>query len=196
MKTQIILLLIAAAGTAFITGCATNTRVIAPGGTESVRTVGQINIQDFINAAQAMSDDLLASGVLDKVPNPPAVLAISRIVPQVGGQIDTTLLTTRIRIALNKSGKAVTDVTSGLGGPEDPLADANKRTDVFRGNTTLRPPDFTLSGKIIETTARDGRTRQSTYTFHLALTDKQGLAVWEGEKEITKQKTGGVVSPW
>ena len=35
-----------------------------------------------------------------------------------------------------------------------------------------------------------GNTSQSTYSFQLSLTDpKTGLAVWEGEKEITKQGT-------
>jgi PBP1b-binding outer membrane lipoprotein LpoB len=55
---------------------------------------------------------------------------------------------------------------------------------------TTRTPDFTLSGKIIELTARASNTRQTTYSFQLSLTDtKSGLAVWEGEKEITKQGT-------
>jgi len=52
-----------------------------------------------------------------------------------------------------------------------------------------RLPDFSLSGKIIETVARAGHTHQSTYSFQLSLTDKSGLAVWESEKEITKQGT-------
>ena len=152
-------------------------------------TVGQINSQDFILAANAATEDLLASGALDRVANPPAVLAISRIVNNTGQQIDTDLLTKKIRVALLQSGKAQTTTTMGLGGTsEDPMAKGLQQEAEFKANqTTTRTPDFTLSGKIIETTARAGSTRQATYSFQLSLTDpKSGLAVWEGEKEITK----------
>jgi PBP1b-binding outer membrane lipoprotein LpoB len=65
-----------------------------------------------------------------------------------------------------------------------------QENEFMNDQKTTRKPDFTLSGKIIETLARSGSTRQSTYSFQLSLTDsKTGLAVWEGEKEITKQGT-------
>jgi PBP1b-binding outer membrane lipoprotein LpoB len=78
----------------------------------------------------------------------------------------------------------------GLGGTaEDPMAKGLQQENEFMNDQKVtRKPDFTLSGKIIETTARAGSTRQSTYSFQLSLTDaRTGLAVWEGEKEITKQ---------
>ncbi|HEY1789469.1 MAG TPA: penicillin-binding protein activator LpoB [Verrucomicrobiae bacterium] len=167
---------------AAVAGCSSspNAHYIQTGGQESVVTVGQINIQDFISAANASTADLLASGALDRVPHPPAVLAISRIVNNTSQQIDTDLLVKKIRVALLQSGKAVTTTTYGLGGPEDPLAAQ------AQGQSSPMP-DFTLSGKIIETFVRAGDVRQATYSFQLSLTDRRGLAVWEGEKEITKQ---------
>jgi hypothetical protein len=181
MKKTAFLSIVAAVIPLIVGGCATKAHYIQTGGHESLVTVNSINIQDFIQAANAATGDLLSSGVLDKVPTPPAVLAISRIVNNTGEQIDTDLLVKKIRVALLNSGKAQTTTTINLGGTaEDPMAKGYQQV--------IRNPDFTLSGKIIQTIARDGNTSQSTFSFQLSLTDaKTGLAVWEGEKEITKQ---------
>jgi uncharacterized protein (TIGR02722 family) len=191
MKSKIIFSLLAALPFV-IGGCATNAHYVETGGRESVVSVNQINIQDYIQAANAAVNDLLASGALDRVPNPPAVLAISRIVNNTGQQIDTDLLVKKIRVAVLNSGKALTTTTMGLGGTaEDPMAKGLQQENEFMNDQKVtRKPDFTLSGKIIETTARAGSTRQSTYSFQLSLSDaRTGLATWEGEKEITKQGT-------
>jgi uncharacterized protein (TIGR02722 family) len=190
MKQKIILTLLAAIP--FIIGGCASAHYVETGGRENVVNVGQINIQDYIQAANAATGDLLASGALDRVATPPAVLAISRIVNHTGRQIDTDLLTKKIRVAVLNSGKALTTTTMGLGGTaEDPMAKGLQQENEFMNDQKVtRKPDFTLSGKIIETTARAGSTRQSTYSFQLSLTDaRTGLAVWEGEKEITKQGT-------
>ena len=117
------------------------------------------------------------------------MLAISRIVNNTAQQIDTDLLTKKIRVALLQSGKAVTTTTMGLGGTaEDPMAKGLQQENEFKSDVkSTRTPDFTLSGKIIQLAVKAGNT---TYSFQLSLTDaKTGLAVWEGEKEITKQGT-------
>jgi uncharacterized protein (TIGR02722 family) len=187
MKFKILLPAIAAA-TAVITGCGTPGHYVQTGGRENIVSMNAINIQDFINAGNAMTADLLGSGVLDKVKKPPAILAMSRIVNSTGSQIDTDLLTKRIRVALLNSGKAVTTTTFGQ--VEDPLAKAIQQQQTLNGNQPATPlPDFALSGKIIETNVGAGDTKQVTYSFQLSLTDQRGLAVWEGEKEITKQGT-------
>lgn len=188
MKNIIILPLAAAA---LLTGCGTNAHYVQTGGRESIVSLGKINDQDFIAAASSATSDLLASGVLDRVKNPPAILAMSRIVNNTGQQIDIDLLTKKIRVGLLNSGKAVTTTTFGLDGQaEDPLAKGIQQQQEFMNDQKAAPlPDFTLSGKIIENTAKSGNTRQSTYSFQLSLTDQRGLAVWEGEKQITKQGT-------
>ncbi len=194
MKIKIILPL-AAASAVFVTGCGTNAHYVETGGRQSVVSVGKINDQDFITAANAATQELLASGVLDKVKTPPAVLGMSRIVNSTGQQIDIDLLTKKIRVALLQSGKAVTTTTFGLGGKaEDPMAQGIQQQQEFMNDQkTTRLPDFTLSGKIIQNTAKAGNVEQSTYSFQLSLTDQQGLAVWEGEKQITKQGSQNAV---
>jgi penicillin-binding protein activator len=192
MKNKILLPVLAAVIPLIGAGCATNAHYVQTGGNENIVNIGQINIQDYIQAANDMTGKLLASGALDRVPNPPAVLAISRIINNTGQQIDTDLLTKKIRIAVLDSGKAMTTTTMGLGGTaEDPMAQGLQQENEFKNDTkTTRTPDFTLSGKIIQLAVRAGSTSQSTYSFQLSLTDsKTGLAVWEGEKEITKQGT-------
>ena len=191
MKHKILIPLLAASA-AFATGCGTNAHYVQTGGTQNVVNIGQINIQDYIQAANQMTSELLASGALDRVPNPPAVLAISRIVNSTGQQIDTDLLTKKIRVALLNSGKAQFTTTFGLGGTaEDPMAKGLQQENEFKSDqNTTRTPDFTLSGKIIQLAVQAGDTQQSTYSFQLSLTNpKSGLAVWEGEKDITKQGT-------
>jgi penicillin-binding protein activator len=192
MKNKILLPILAATIPLIGAGCATNAHYVQTGGSENIVNVGQINIQDYIQAANDMTANLLASGALDRVPAPPAILAISRIVNNTGQQIDTDLLTKKIRVTVLNSGKAMTTTTMGLGGTaEDPMAQGLQQENEFKADVkNTRTPDFTLSGKIIQLTARAGSTSQSTYSFQLSLTDsKTGLAVWEGEKEITKQGT-------
>ena len=192
MKKSLLLSILAAAIPFVVGGCATKAHYVETGGHESLVTVNSINIQDFIQAANSATSDLLASGALDRVSTPPAVIAISRIVNNTGRQIDTDLLTKKIRVAVLDSGKALTTTTMGLGGTaEDPMAKGLQQENEFKNDQKVtRTPDFTLSGKIIQLAVKAGNTSQSTYSFQLSLTDsKTGLAVWEGEKEITKQGT-------
>ena len=185
MKTKILLPLIVTVA-AVIAGCGTPGHYVETGGRENIVSVNDVNIQDFISAGNAMTASLLSSGVLDRVPKPPAILAMSRIVNNTGQQIDTDLLTKRIRVALLQSGKAVTTTTFGQ--VEDPLAKSIQQEQVATGNQPATPlPNFTLSGKIIQVNAASGDYKQATFSFQLSMTDQRGLAVWEDQKEITKQ---------
>jgi uncharacterized protein (TIGR02722 family) len=196
MKMKMLVPLVAAAIPVVITGCATDAHYVETGGRENIVTVRGINIQDYIQAANSAVQDLLQNGALDKVSAPPAVLVLSRIVNNTSQQIDTDLLTQKIRVALLNSGKATFTTTMGLGGTaEDPMAKGLQQQNEFMNDSkSQKLPDFSLSGKIIETVARSGNTRQATYSFQLTLTDsKTGYAVWASEKEITKQGTQSAV---
>lgn len=179
---------------ALLTGCGTQAKYVQTGGSENIVNVGQVNIQDYMQAAQTMINSLLASGALDRVPTPPALIAISRVENRTGQQLETDLLTKKIRIALNQSGKAITRLNFGVGADgkplmEDPAGRGIADENNFRNDVkTDRLPDFTLSGKIIETRAKAGNLRQSTYSFQMSLA-RGNDAVWEDEKEITKQGT-------
>lgn len=193
---KIILLPLVAASAVLLPGCGTNAHYIQTGGNQSIVSIGQINDQDFIAAANSAASDLIASGVLKKAPHSPAVIVLSRIVNDTGQQINTALLTQKIRIALLNSGQATFTTTMGLGGKaEDQMAKGLQQEEQFMNDSKPQPlPDFSLSGKIIETVASAGDTRQSTYSFQLTLTDpKTGNAVWASEKQITKQGTRSAV---
>lgn len=181
-------------GLLLLTGCGSNAVYVDSGGPETVVTLDSINIQDWSRAADEMVESLLNSGVLEQAPRYPAVMAISRIVNNTTQSVDTDMLTGKIRATLNRSGKVVTSTTVGLGGrAQDPLA--REAQDMARFTSGDRAPsndmpDYTLSGKIMEDQVRAGRTRQTTYIFQLALTDvRRGVAVWEDERQITKQGT-------
>ncbi len=188
----IIMALAAAAGLLLGGGCATtDARYIDSKGTETVVTLNEINIQDWTRAAEEMVQSLLTSGVLERAAEQPAVLGISVITNDTTQQVDTDRLTKKIRVALNKSGKVMTTTTVGLGGrQEDPLAASTGDYQRYLGETEKKEkmPHFTLSGKILEDRVRRRDIRQTTYTFQLSLTEVgSGLAVWEEEREITKQ---------
>ena len=188
MKNKIIFPLIVAGCAAFITGCATDAHYVQTGDKEQIISGGQINIQDYANAANAALKDLLQSGAIDKVSNPPAVLFVSRIINNTDQQINLNLLTQTITKSLLDSGKALITTT-------DPAAKGYTQENQFLSDQhNIRLPDFTLSGTIIKTIDRAGNTRRSTYTFQLSLNDtKTGYQVWQGGKEIGKQGTRPVV---
>lgn len=177
-----------------LVGCATpQATYVDPAGSRTITTVGSINIQDYANAADTMVssliDGVINAGKLEAPAGQPAMLAISRISNNTSQHVDTDMLVKKIRVALNKTGKVVTTTTMGLGGnAEDPLAQGIKQqTEFLQDKKNTRLPDYSLSGKIIEQRERAGNVRQSSFVFQLSLTSKDGVAVWEEEKTITKQ---------
>lgn len=187
-------LLAATASVALLaTGCATknDAKYVDSQGPNTIVSLSQINIQDWNNAADKLVASLLASNVLDRAPELPSVMAVSRIRNNTQQQVDTDSLTKKIRIALNQTGKVVTTTTLGPDGKkEDAMAaDVGAMQSFMAGEkqkTTL--PYYTLSGKLLEDRASVGSVKQTTYTFQLSLTTvKDGLAVWEDETQITKQ---------
>ena len=176
-------------------GCA-SAKYIDHNGSNSIVNVGQINTQDWLHAADQLTESLMLSGAIQSVAGKPKVLMIGRIKNNTATHIDTDSLMKKIRVALNKSGRALTTTAVGLDGPEDASSKAVRelRTDEEFNQTTipgkgnLISPDYSLSGKIIQNNASTGRIKQSEFAFQLSLTDlKTGLAIWEEEKLIVKQ---------
>lgn len=174
-------------------GCS-SAKYVDSKGTETVVSLDQINIQDWSQAADKLVADMLVHPSFDAsfkgLGKPRAVMAVSRVVNNTQQQVDTDQLVKKIRVTLLNSGKIVTTTTVGLGGAEDPLAKQAAEKQAFMNDTdkSTPQPDYTLSGKLLETRAKAGSTNQVTYTFQLSLTETAtGLAIWEGEQEITKQ---------
>ena len=203
----LIKLITAATLPALMLGCAT-ARYIDHDGRDSIVNVGQINTQDWIHAADELTQSLLLSGTINSVAGKPKVMMIGRIKNNTNQHIDTDSLMKKIRVALNKGGRALTTTAVGLDGPEDESSKAvrelraddefNQATIPGKGN--LISPDYSLSGKIIQNNARAKRgllptIKQSEFAFQLSMTDlKTGLAVWEEEKLIVKQGSRAAVS--
>ncbi len=186
--------LIAAAAVSLAVGCATpQATYVESSGNRTITNVGQINLQDWNRAAETMINSMIekwvATGKLKGTgPDGRTVIAISYIRNNTGQQIDTDMLVKKIRTALLDTGKVVTDVTSGLGPSEDPLAAESRAKQQFLSDDKLKKGvDYTLSGKIIENLVKQGNLRESSYVFQLSLTTPDGLAVWEGEETIVKQ---------
>ena len=203
----LIKLITAATLPALMLGCAT-ARYIDHDGRDSIVNVGQINTQDWIRAADELTQSLLLSGAINSVAGKPKVMMIGRIKNNTNQHIDTDSLMKKIRVALNKGGRALTTTAVGLDGPEDESSKAVRELradDEFNqatipGKGSLISPDYSLSGKIIQNNARAKRgllptIKQSEFAFQLSMTDlKTGLAVWEEEKLIVKQGSRAAVS--
>ena len=184
-------LLIAAA--LALAGCETPATYVDPNAGAGIVSVDQVNIQDFANAADGMLQSLYDSpafvGAKAKDGGSP-VLMVGRVRNDTAGNFDTDLLVKRLTTSVTRSGKARVAKAAGFGGPEDQAAaEARRAAAVESGQSAAAIiPDFTLSGKILEVRAQAGSTKQVSYVFQLSLTEvKTGLAVWEDEKQITKQ---------
>ncbi len=180
---------------AAFTGCQTQQAVyVDPNKGAGIVSLDQIDIQDFANAADAMLQSLYDSpafaGASRGGQRP--VFMLGNLTNDTAVNFDTDLLTKKITVSLTRSGKVGVAKAAGFGGPADLAAAEARRNAAFLGGEQAKPilPDFTLSGKIIETRAAAGNVRQTSFVFQLSLTNvKTGLADWEEEKIITKQGT-------
>lgn len=168
-------------------------KYVDPGSTRTVVSLDKINLQDLNQAAEAMITSLQANfinaGKLSGTgPNGLAVLKIERVINDTGVQWDSDLLTKKIRIDLNRTGKVATTTTFG-NDAESKIGQelAQERQFLNKGGGVLNP-DYTLTGKVIDDTNKSGNKREKVYVFQLTLTDtRNGLAIWEEEKTIVKQ---------
>jgi len=188
MRTQLLL------AAALLVGCQPKDAVyVDPGSGSGVVNLDRINIQDFGNAADGMLQSLYDSpafaGRKAKDGGAP-ILMVGQVRNDTAGNFDTDLLVKRMTVSVTRSGKARVAKAAGFGGPADAAAAEARRAAALESGTSAPAliPDFTLSGKILEVRAQAGSTRQTSYVFQLSLTEvKTGLAVWEEEKQITKQ---------
>lgn len=189
---------VAGVSAVFLAGCSTtNTAYVDPNSNKTLVTMNQMGVQDWNkltdDVLQKLMNEAVNAGSLTAASGPggKSIMALSRISNNTGKQIDTAEMTKRIQIALMQSGKVLTDVTASLGGPEDPLAAAEKRRQALISGQAITRPDYTLSGKVLEKIERAGNTTQVTYIVQLTLANNQGLGIWEGEARVIKQGQRG-----
>ena len=173
-------------------GCTTPPPVVQTRGHESIVSADHLDVRDCKQLSEGMIQSLLASDVLDRVSNPPAIIAFSRIENRTSRFIDLDLLLGEIRRALILSGKAVFMKNSGISTTgelhlENPASKAIEvSANSYVEGKAVRPPDYVLCGKIMEQRAQTDNLRQVTFTFQLSLS-KADKVVWEDRKELTKQ---------
>ena len=100
-----------------LAGCASsNASYVDSGGPRTVISTNKINMADWNSASAALVNDLLSSGALDNLGlKMPIKMLVSRVKCDVGEPINRDLLTNRICMALNNSGKVVIVVELKLG---------------------------------------------------------------------------------
>ncbi|MBN2640436.1 MAG: penicillin-binding protein activator LpoB [Victivallales bacterium] len=199
MKINKIAMVAALAGSGLlITGCGSSPTRIDPKSNQGLTTVDDLNFKDYQDAAESLINDILRSGELKRADGRKTVMMISTVKNSTYQHIQTNLLTDKIRLAVLRSGQAVTTTAVGADGPSDKATrQVRKLQDdpMFNQQTvqqdgTVIAPDMSLAGEIIQKKTTQGRTSESYFYIHMTLTDlKTGLAVWEGEKEVAKQET-------
>jgi hypothetical protein len=185
-----------------LAGCATPTRYIDPAADDGPVTM-TMDYRDFEKAATEAVDDMLASGAVSKPDGERYIMVVSRVTNDTMQRIDTDQLTKKIRVGLLRSGKVVTTTAVGLDGAEDEMsARARELRDSeefdqsgVQRKGTLRAPDLSLSGKILQRNHTAGKEQQVEYYIQLSLTDLvTGLATWEAETPIIKRGSNESVS--
>jgi hypothetical protein len=172
-----------------------------------LRTVDSVNYNDFTDAAGVLIQSMLESGMLNesglsKHDDGRVILALEDVDNMTSSNIKTKILTDKVRIALNKTGRVLTTtaVKFGSGGPEDTgtkevrdINDPMFEQNEYRNASSVVLPDLSLSGSIIKMGAEEGRTKETVLVFKLTMTDlRTGLAIWEDEAPIGKRRTKGI----
>ena len=172
--------------------CGQKAKYIETGGTESVVSVGEVDIQDIQVAASGMLESLLETGILKRAPHEPARLVLDRVVNDTSSRFDVGELLYRMREQLVNSGQAEVITTWG-DNPESKEAQGIAKREAFLNGTTGQAsaePDFTLTGKVTQIKRSAGNVRQTTYTFRLTLTNvNTGREAWTKTVDMTKQGT-------
>jgi uncharacterized protein (TIGR02722 family) len=174
--------------------------------TDNVAVMG-LDYKDFESAANEMLNSMLNSPQLvdpAALPNARLVVTVSDIENDTSQRIDTDQLTKKIRIGLLNSGRFAMSTAIGLHGPEDAMTAKSRelsRSKLVNQRTVKKEgrvfaPDYSLSGKIIQSNNRVNSGEQEVdYNFMLTLTNlDNGLALWEGEKDIIKRGDNRTVS--
>ncbi|NOY75462.1 MAG: penicillin-binding protein activator LpoB [Kiritimatiellaeota bacterium] len=191
---KVVLLVLTALGLAGCSG--TPPHRIDPEGDSGLITVNELNFKDWQMASAKCVNSLLQSTALKTEDGHKPVIMISTIKNSTMQHINVNLLTQDIRVALLRSGKAITTTAVGANGAEDKATRQVRalRNDPMFNRKTVKKmgrvvaPDFSLAGEVIQQKTVQGNTEESYFTIHLTLTDlDKGLAVWEDSVRIAKQ---------
>lgn len=174
-------------GCLMLAGCASTpvTRIQA-GGPTALTTTG-VDLADFKDTAGQMVKQLLAHpAIADFRAQKGRLPALNRgqIVNKSDLMLDMGQLAGRINEDLLNSG--LVELIANDAGVADAAALEAWESDVK--STKLARADYLLEGEIMLLTAKDGRTREKTYTFQLRLNDtKTRRTLWQRTVDVAKQ---------
>ena len=201
MKRNIFFSLAGTAALLGMTGCGSAPVRIDTASSQGITTVHQIDFKDWQIAAEKGISSMLESGAMKRADGRKTVLMVGNVKNSTRENVNTRILTDKIRQAILRSGKAVTTTAVGAKGAEETAVRQVRELendDLFNQSTvqkrgTVIAPDMSLSGEIVQQQRRSGRTEESYFFIHMVLTDlATGLAVWEDNVEIAKQGTKSI----
>jgi uncharacterized protein (TIGR02722 family) len=180
-------------------GCGPQTKNIDMANDQG-KAVMELDYRDLEQAAEAMIQSLLGSGVLRKDDNSRYVVATGRIVNDTMQKFDTDMLMGKIEKAMFDSGQVVmTSAVGGQGASDEMIYQVRDlkegdREDEFNqetlpGKGQIVAPELSIAGKIIQRNITyDRSTQQVEYYFQLQLTEiASGLRFWQDEKVLGKR---------
>ncbi|WP_104750311.1 penicillin-binding protein activator LpoB [Helicobacter cynogastricus] len=193
-------------GALVLAGCGGNSvSYIAPQDQAKYATTG-LDYHDIEAAAKTAVASMLQSPDVQNIKGP-KVIAVSDILNDTMQHFDTQQLSQLVLQTLKDQvhGKFyVTKAIAGSGGSEDAMINRARQlrnNEEFNQETTqekgtLRAPDLSLSGKVIQRNARVSSSKQRIdYIFILSLASiKNGLEVWSREFPISKLGSNKSVS--
>lgn len=189
-------------GTLFMVGCSTSPKYINTADSKSYTSMG-LDYHDIEKAASNSVRSLLNSNYVRNLSRTgsPKVLMISNVINDTMQTIDTEQLTRKVTRDMRNSGKFV--LTLAVGNKKDKgitMGRSVRDNDEFDQHTTiekgtLKAPEFSLSGKIVQKNTKIGSKQRTDYYFLLTLTNiKDGLVVWDDEVNIIKLGSNSSVS--
>jgi len=171
------------------------------------KAVMALDYRDFDQAASAMIQSMLSSGILKKKDGGRYVVTTGRIVNDTMQRIDTDQLMAKIEEELLNSGQVVmTSAVGGKGAPDKMVYEMRDIRDSGVGDEfdektlpakrQLIAPELSISGKILQRNIRyDDNRQQVEYYFQLQITDlTTGLRFWQKENIIGKRGSNKSVS--
>ncbi len=186
-------ILVLALAPVLLSACGQKAQRIETGGTQSIVSVGEVDIQDLMDASSGMLESLLSTGVLKTAPHQPARVVLDRVANDTSSKFDTGTLIYRMRSQLANSGQAEFETAYGGNAESQVAQDALKRKAFLEGKTAddVFQPDFALTGKITQIKRSAGRMKQTDYMFRLTLTRmfEPGGEAWSEIVDISKQGT-------
>ena len=201
MKRNIFFSLAGTAALLGMTGCGSAPVRIDTASSQGITTVHQIDFKDWQIAAEKGISSMLESGAMKRADGRKTVLMVGNVKNSTRENVNTRILTDKIRQAVLRSGQAVVTTAVGAKGAEETAVRQVRELendDLFNQSTvqkrgTVIAPDMSLSGEIVQQQRRSGRTEESYFFIHMVLTDlATGLAVWEDNVEIAKQGTKSI----